>query len=94
VFDDPVTLRLDRTPNPHVGFGSGPHNCLGSLHARLVIRTVLDRIARRRIVLKVVTCERSVADVGGFARPQGFAELKISFAEGDGTATERPESNV
>ena len=83
VFDDPTALRLDRAPNPHVGFGSGPHNCLGSLHARLVIRTVLDRIAQRRISLSVVTCDRANADIGGFARPQGFDRLVLTLTEGD-----------
>lgn len=82
VFDDPLTLRLDRTPNPHVGFGSGPHNCLGSLHARLVIRTVLERVALRRIGLSVVRCTRAMGDVGGFARPQGFDELVLHFSPG------------
>jgi len=82
VFDDPAALRLDRAPNPHVGFGSGPHNCLGSLHARLVIRTVLERIAQRRIALSVVVCTPSVKDVGGFARPQGFSDLVLALHQG------------
>ncbi|HUR73015.1 MAG TPA: cytochrome P450, partial [Sporichthya sp.] len=30
VFDDPDRLILDRSPNKHVGFGWGPHFCLGS----------------------------------------------------------------
>jgi cytochrome P450 len=84
VFADPTELRLDRAPNPHVGFGSGPHNCLGSLHARLVIRTVLERIAQRQIGLTAVRGLRVVTDVGGFARPHGFSDLVIAFKEGNG----------
>jgi cytochrome P450 len=30
VFDRPDTLILDRAPNRHLGFGRGPHSCLGA----------------------------------------------------------------
>ena len=46
-FDDPATLRLDRDPNPHLGFGFGLHHCLGAplarLEARIAMRRLLDR---------------------------------------------------
>ncbi|MCB1260554.1 MAG: cytochrome P450, partial [Acidimicrobiales bacterium] len=35
VFDDPYAFRLDRSPNPHLGFGIGEHYCLGAHLARL-----------------------------------------------------------
>jgi cytochrome P450 len=47
VFDDPDTFRIDRTPNPHLGFGVGPHVCLGINLAKLEIRVVLEELARR-----------------------------------------------
>ena len=47
VFADPDRIVIDRSPNPHVGFGSGPHSCLGSAHARLLSRTVLLTLAQR-----------------------------------------------
>lgn len=47
VFEDPDAIRLDRRPNPHLAFGSGPHSCLGNAHARLVARTLLADLARR-----------------------------------------------
>jgi cytochrome P450 len=47
VFADPDQIIPDRRPNPHVGFGSGPHSCLGSAHARLLSRTVMQTLARR-----------------------------------------------
>ncbi|MFI9811893.1 cytochrome P450 [Saccharothrix variisporea] len=46
VFDDPDSLRLDRAPNPHLGFGRGPHACLGSPLALLIARTALGALAR------------------------------------------------
>lgn len=40
VFDDAGALRLDRSPNPHHGFGAhGPHFCLGAHLARREIAT-------------------------------------------------------
>ena len=47
VFDDPDRLALQRTPNPHVSFGGGPHLCMGALLARreaeAVFRIILER---------------------------------------------------
>lgn len=42
VFPDPVTPILDRNPNPHIGFASGYHRCLGSHLARMELATALD----------------------------------------------------
>jgi cytochrome P450 len=35
VFEAPGELRFDRASNPHVGFGNGPHTCVGLQLARL-----------------------------------------------------------
>jgi cytochrome P450 len=35
IFEDPFKFRVDRDENPHVGFGFGPHMCLGIHLARL-----------------------------------------------------------
>ncbi|MHC6625493.1 cytochrome P450 [Streptomyces globosus] len=42
VFADPGHLVLDRSPNPHVSFGDGPHVCLGAHFARLQLRVLLE----------------------------------------------------
>jgi cytochrome P450 len=47
VFEDPLAIRLDRTPNPHICFASGWHRCLGSHLARLELRCALDEWHRR-----------------------------------------------
>nr|CEL18183.1 putative cytochrome P450 hydroxylase [Kibdelosporangium sp. MJ126-NF4]CTQ90587.1 putative cytochrome P450 hydroxylase [Kibdelosporangium sp. MJ126-NF4] len=36
-FTTPESLVLNRNPNPHLGFGWGPHVCTGSLHAKIAL---------------------------------------------------------
>ncbi|MGZ6997907.1 MAG: cytochrome P450 [Acidimicrobiia bacterium] len=47
VFDRPDELILDRTPNPHLAFGIGPHYCLGSNLARTELKVVFQELFRR-----------------------------------------------
>lgn len=47
VFDEPFRFRVDRDPNPHVGFGYGEHFCLGSHLARRSQRALFAELARR-----------------------------------------------
>ena len=44
VFADAQQLRLDRSPNPHLAFGVGPHFCLGAALARLEAAVLLDAL--------------------------------------------------
>jgi cytochrome P450 len=53
VFEDPDTLRLDRTPNKHLGFGWGPHFCIGSHLARLEGEILLEELVRRDLRIAV-----------------------------------------
>ena len=47
VFEAPHDLRVDRNPNPHLGFGVGPHVCMGINLARLEIRVIFEELIRR-----------------------------------------------
>ena len=47
VFEDPFTFRVDRNPNPHLGFGIGEHFCIGSHLARASIRAMLRELVSR-----------------------------------------------
>ena len=46
-FDDPLTVDFERAPNPHIGFASGFHRCLGSHLARMEMHVALDAWHRR-----------------------------------------------
>jgi cytochrome P450 len=47
IYQDPFRFRIDRDPNPHLGFGIGEHFCLGANLARLEIRVMFEEILRR-----------------------------------------------
>jgi hypothetical protein len=47
VFADPFVFRIDRQPNPHIGFGMGEHVCLGAHLARLELKHAFSQLARR-----------------------------------------------
>jgi cholest-4-en-3-one 26-monooxygenase len=47
VFEAPHEFRVDRDPNPHLGFGIGEHFCLGASLARLELRVIFAEVARR-----------------------------------------------
>lgn len=47
VFADPYVFRLDRDPNPHLGFGVGEHFCLGAHLARLDLKVFWRQFAER-----------------------------------------------
>ena len=43
-FERPYDLDFERTPNRHVAFGAGPHTCLGSHVARLMLRVSFEEL--------------------------------------------------
>ncbi|MCP9960012.1 cytochrome P450 [Streptomyces sudanensis] len=55
VFPDPERIDFDRSPNPHVSFGHGPHFCTGALLARmeteLLVEAFLDRLPAMRLAV-------------------------------------------
>lgn len=42
IFDKPDEVVLDRFPNRHMGFGAGPHRCVGSHLGKLGVRVGLE----------------------------------------------------
>ncbi len=47
IFEDPFAFRIDRNPNPHLGFGIGEHFCLGASLARLEMNVFFEEFIRR-----------------------------------------------
>ncbi len=47
VFEAPYEFRIDRSPNPHLGFGIGEHFCLGSHLARRSQRALFSELIGR-----------------------------------------------
>jgi biflaviolin synthase len=47
VFPRPEEIDFDRSPNPHLAFGHGPHYCVGAPLARLELRTLVARVVDR-----------------------------------------------
>jgi cytochrome P450 len=47
VFDDPDRFDIARQPNRHLAFGHGPHHCLGSSMARIMLREVFSTLPTR-----------------------------------------------
>jgi cytochrome P450 len=52
VFSDPDTVKIDRSPNDHVGFGWGIHACMGSHLARAEVATFFRKVLERGIRIR------------------------------------------
>lgn len=47
VYPEPLRFDLERTNQPHMAFGSGPHFCLGMHLARLELRVMYETLLRK-----------------------------------------------
>jgi cytochrome P450 len=60
-FDDPDRLDIGRAPKTHLGFGAGPHHCLGAQLARMELqeafRGLLPRLPGLRIAVPMSELE-------------------------------------
>ena len=78
-FDSPEQVRLDRKPNPHVAFGSGAHLCIGAAHARLILRTLLQKCVERIGRIHVIHIEERVETEAAYRRVSGYEALAVRF---------------
>ncbi|EHB59167.1 Linalool 8-monooxygenase [Mycolicibacterium rhodesiae JS60] len=46
-FDNPNTFDLTREKNPHVGYGRGPHQCLGKHVANMEMKILFEELLQR-----------------------------------------------
>lgn len=54
-FPDPERVILDRSPNPHLTFGTGPHRCIGQYFARVFLRSAIKGVLKRMPDFEVAT---------------------------------------
>lgn len=78
VFPDGQRFAVDRTPNPHLTFGGGPHYCVGAVLARLELRCMVDTLTRR--VSSITVSGREERRQSNFLHGHHTAEVTISDA--------------
>ncbi len=79
VFDDPETVDLARSPNPHVGFGSGHHTCLGAPQARAILRALIRNLVAHVASVRIEEEISNVEHYGQIERPVGYERLMASL---------------
>lgn len=79
VFDAPGEIRLDRKPNPHLAFGFGAHLCLGAAHARLILRTLLQKCVDLLGGVQVAAAQERIEREAEYQRTVGFESLTLNF---------------
>jgi cytochrome P450 len=75
VFDDPFKFDITRKPNRHLAFGTGPHQCLGLLLARMQMRIFFTQLIPRIEMMEL-------AGEGEYLRASfvhGFKHLPVRF---------------
>jgi cytochrome P450 len=77
IFDDPEEVKLDRSPNRHLGFGAGQHRCLGAFLARMMFECVLDQFLKR--IPEYTLDEERVAHYPSVGFVNGLTHLPASF---------------
>lgn len=83
VFESPEEVRLDRKPNPHLAFGFGPHLCIGAPHARLILRTLLQKCVERVGSLTILSAEPGVETQATYQRIVGYDALTLRLTPRD-----------
>ncbi len=53
VFENPEVFDIERSPNKHIGFGSGIHACLGAPLARMEAKIALTNLLKRNPNLRL-----------------------------------------
>ncbi len=75
VFAQADEFKIDRKPNPHVSFGFGEHLCLGAPHARLIVRTLLQKCVELVGTLEIISAEERVEKEHSYERTLGYESL-------------------
>jgi cytochrome P450 family 142 subfamily A polypeptide 1 len=77
VFEDPDAFKVDRNP-VHLGFGLGPHFCLGANLARMEMRVAFEELLRRFPDMEYADSEGAVVVPSALVRSCVRMNLKFS----------------
>jgi cytochrome P450 PksS len=79
VFDNPDRFDIARMPNKHIGFGVGPHQCLGMSLARMELESALRALLKRFPRLHLDPERHPVRKIESLTF-RGFARLPVRTA--------------
>jgi cytochrome P450 len=79
VFPEADVFKIDRKPNPHISFGFGEHLCLGAPHARLLLRTLLQKCVELLDGMEIVSAEERTETEHSYERKLGYDSLVLKF---------------
>ena len=80
-FPEPERVILDRSPNPHLTFGTGPHRCIGQYFARVFLRGAIKGVMRRMPDFRVADDFEPHYQVG---EARAMVSLPATFAPSKG----------
>ena len=78
-FDSPEVFDITRTPNEHLGFGSGIHFCLGAALARMELTICLTTLLRRLPNLGFAPDKQAIPTKHSILIVKGFDSLPVKF---------------
>jgi cytochrome P450 len=88
VFERPDEVILDRSPNPHMAFGVGPHRCIGMHIARSLFEVMVREVLAR---IPDYVVDRGATDFySGNPELAGVVAMPVTFTPGKPVGVERP----
>jgi cytochrome P450 PksS len=78
-FESPEVFDITRTPNEHLGFGSGIHFCLGAVLARMELTICLTTLLRRLPLLSFAPDKQAIPTKHSVLILKGFNSLPVKF---------------
>lgn len=77
VYDDPERFDVTRSPNRHLGFGHGPHFCLGAPLGRLQGEIAFTTLLRRLPELELAVPAEEITWLADSSLSRGLAALPL-----------------
>ena len=81
IFKTPEQIDLARAPNPHVGFGSGHHACLGAMQARALLRSFIRNLSDLVSGIEILRASPATEEYGPMWRTVGYDRLTARLTE-------------